>query len=263
MSKLLKLKRWLSLEDAAKHLTVVLEEEVEVKDVLGLALDGHLKLSVYVVNPTPAERGKIVPIEKAQKAPPVTIFGEEYLIKGMLLGIKLNEREVLELNGDPEAIDGLWDLPMIGNERLDVEHERLDLISGPEVNFWESGRTFVESPNGDLYQLKVLPENENEDEDASLQEAWCLPDDAFLVVKTEALLDFLASLSTEQPPQKQPKTRENERPYKLIAQLIKMVLPDADLNRGDQTHGALTGKLVGDEKLAVSPKTLKTYLNKI
>lgn len=41
---LFQLKAWLSLEEAAKHLTIVFGENVTEIDVLRLGLDGHLKL---------------------------------------------------------------------------------------------------------------------------------------------------------------------------------------------------------------------------
>jgi hypothetical protein len=58
--KLFKLKEWLTLPDAAKHLTGVCNEEVTEADILRLALDGHLKLSVNLVNATIARYGKII-----------------------------------------------------------------------------------------------------------------------------------------------------------------------------------------------------------
>ena len=44
MSKLFKLSEWLTLDDAAKHLSTALGEPVKVADVYRLALDGHLTL---------------------------------------------------------------------------------------------------------------------------------------------------------------------------------------------------------------------------
>lgn len=46
MSKLFKLKRWLTVADAAKHLSTVFGEEVTEADVFRFALEGTLKLSV-------------------------------------------------------------------------------------------------------------------------------------------------------------------------------------------------------------------------
>ncbi len=41
MSKLFKLKKWLTIEDTAKHLTSIFDEPVKDYDVLRFALDGH------------------------------------------------------------------------------------------------------------------------------------------------------------------------------------------------------------------------------
>lgn len=60
MSKLFKLKEWLTVPDAAKHLTVVFGEEVTEVDVLQLALEGHLKLSIFIEDISIARPGKIV-----------------------------------------------------------------------------------------------------------------------------------------------------------------------------------------------------------
>ena len=48
MSKLIKLKEWVTIEQAAKHLSGIFEECVTDADVLQLALDGHLKISVNI-----------------------------------------------------------------------------------------------------------------------------------------------------------------------------------------------------------------------
>jgi hypothetical protein len=44
--KLAKLKEWFAVPDAARYLSARLDETVNDSDVLRLALDGHLKLSV-------------------------------------------------------------------------------------------------------------------------------------------------------------------------------------------------------------------------
>jgi len=48
MRKLDNLKNWYSLQDAAKRLTITLGEEVLVKDILQMAVEGHLTLSWYM-----------------------------------------------------------------------------------------------------------------------------------------------------------------------------------------------------------------------
>jgi len=50
MGKLFKLKEWMTVADAARHISSLCEEEVNEADVLRLALDGHLKIAVNLVN---------------------------------------------------------------------------------------------------------------------------------------------------------------------------------------------------------------------
>ncbi len=63
VSWLFKLKKWLTLEDAAQHLSIILGEDVSESDVLHLALGGRLKLSVRFVNHASARRRRVVPLE--------------------------------------------------------------------------------------------------------------------------------------------------------------------------------------------------------
>ena len=53
MKKLLKLREWLTVPEAAGHLSILFGEDVTEADVLRLALDGHLTLSVNFVNIMP------------------------------------------------------------------------------------------------------------------------------------------------------------------------------------------------------------------
>lgn len=48
MSKLHKLKEWYSIEDAAKRLSVTFSELITAKDLIQLAVEGHISLSWYI-----------------------------------------------------------------------------------------------------------------------------------------------------------------------------------------------------------------------
>lgn len=63
--KLLLLKEHILIPDAAKYLTAAFGYEVTKADIFRFALDGHLRMSVYCVNPVPAIGGKIIPITHA------------------------------------------------------------------------------------------------------------------------------------------------------------------------------------------------------
>lgn len=67
MRKLFKLREWLTIDEAARHLTIVLGEDVAQADVLRLGLDGHLTLSVNFINPAMGYLGKVHPYKNVPK----------------------------------------------------------------------------------------------------------------------------------------------------------------------------------------------------
>lgn len=200
-SKLLKFKEWLTVPAAAKHLSVICEEEVSEADILRLALDGHLKLSVNFVNYTYARIGKVVPYKEARRRHFHSILNEKDVSdffeknmtdnlvefkeklsdcdqyqklaimsnyidmpledifhrsdEGRIEGIYIGNGRVLEFeNEHVGSIPGVWDLPMIGGERLDVEHKWQQLTGGPAVTLQNLEGAFVEGSDGVMCRLQ-------------------------------------------------------------------------------------------------------------
>jgi len=77
MSKLIKFKEWLTIEETAKYLSNKWSEPVTEADVLKLGLDKHLKLSVNFVNSVPAKKGKIVSYLEAKRSHKVSLFSKK------------------------------------------------------------------------------------------------------------------------------------------------------------------------------------------
>lgn len=130
MSRLFKLKDWLTVRDAAKHLSTVLSEEVSEADVLRLALDGHLVLSVNIINGTRAREGRRIPKDEVT-------WREVQGLDGKLLklpdGNILSDESALKFGKQIVSLFGVFDLPMFGAESHDVEHRIQDLTDGPAV----------------------------------------------------------------------------------------------------------------------------------
>lgn len=124
LNKLLKLKEWLTVPDAARHLTILFGEEVSEADVLRLALDGQLKLSIFFVNPTLA-----ISVSLPQSTQ------EETEIQRKL-------REYFFREGD--FVRGVWDLVMLGAERSYVEALYHGLTSGVVVDPYTGGAFFTQ-----------------------------------------------------------------------------------------------------------------------
>lgn len=172
VSKLFSLKEWLTLDDAARHLSLLFSEDVTTADVLRLALDKRLKLSVDFVNHATVRRGRLVPLKQCplsivpkdllKSAAPLNITAglshgdlpnlpsdmQDRLRDGELLlvphAIRYREDEFLLLDKKIESISGVWDLPMLGSEELDVLHLYQSLTGGPEITLTNLEGAFVE-----------------------------------------------------------------------------------------------------------------------
>lgn len=158
MSKLFNLKEWLTLADAARHLTIVFDEEVSEADVLRLALDGRLRLSVYLVNKKLALCGRRVSISEAtyKEVPSPDGASTVRLYEGPVLysGGEGEEGQVVELGRELVALLGVYDLPLIGGEWRDIEQQYHDLIGGTFVDHIFLDGAFVEGRDGLICQLQ-------------------------------------------------------------------------------------------------------------
>lgn len=149
MSKLFKLKEWLTLDEAASHISNVLGEPATVADLYRFALDGHLTLSADFVNHTYARKGKWLKTEQVEFK-----LIEHDLLTGEKLStpfsIPLNcemsasEDDWIALEKSVVSIEGVWDLTMAGAEKLDIEHDYQQLTSGLEVTLVAIDGVFVQ-----------------------------------------------------------------------------------------------------------------------
>jgi len=250
-SKLLKLREWLIVPDAARHLSNIFKEEVSEADMLRLALDGQLKLSVYFVSHAHAIRGEVVSYGKKEKE-----------INGGLFRKKINidNDRYLNLEGAVTIIQGVWDLAMVGNERLDVEKKYQTLTNGPKVTLIGFDGAFVTDENGEIYQLqdslaqmhitnsiqnqvnieeekpeellsqhkKDREEYVNERKEKNTADVYYpaagLPQGSVLVVRTKALMELQERLSQEELKKRKPLDIREERTYlNIIGALLEVI----------------------------------------
>ena len=131
MNRLFKLKQWLTLDETATHLSILFDEPVAVADVLRLGLDGHLVLSMEFVNHARAQLGRVmryadVPKTEIPALPPDGVESDETwtMPDGHLID-KVSEltddTRFVHFDDEVVSINGVWDLAMMGNERIDVE----------------------------------------------------------------------------------------------------------------------------------------------
>jgi len=189
MGKLFNLKEWLTVADAAKHLSIVFGEDVTEADVLRLALDRRLRLSVRFVNHAKARCGKVVHLEEVDWKLVPSLNGSGMRLQdagepslktdnvwqapakllallkdvptdewpnwiALPRGLNVDGERFLELSDDVTTLREVWDLPMIGNEQLDIEHEYQNLTGGPAVTLQGLDGAFVEGRDGEMCQLQ-------------------------------------------------------------------------------------------------------------
>ncbi|MCR6652671.1 MAG: hypothetical protein NVV73_14870 [Cellvibrionaceae bacterium] len=149
MSKLLKLKQWLTIEETAKYLTSTLGEEVAASDIFRLALDGHLTLSMHFPNKAHGNLGRISSFEDARKIIYTGVIrghemgGTEGEPKVVIAGDVIGDDQIIDWDDNAVPIDGVWDLMMVASECLDVEHIYQALTSGPEITLTNLAGTFL------------------------------------------------------------------------------------------------------------------------
>lgn len=163
MTKLLKLKKWLTLDEAVNHISSVLGEPVKVADLYRFALDGHLILSADFVNGVRVRKGQWVNFKdvELELITPLVDTGD-----GRLIGIPKNGEFIVDsercirFEKYITTVDGIWDLAMIGSERLDIEHNYQHLVSGPDVTNVCLGGAFIQKDNVVCQVQESVDENE-------------------------------------------------------------------------------------------------------
>ncbi|OCA56560.1 hypothetical protein [Photorhabdus namnaonensis] len=131
MKKLFKLKEWFTLGETARRLTSSFEEEISIADCLSLALDKRLMISVLLDKSVYAVKAKLIKTTmRKQFSDCIKSTTNEGAVLNMLVGERFYTNE--QLDHEYEEIEredvafklphGIYDLPMIGAEELDVMH---------------------------------------------------------------------------------------------------------------------------------------------
>jgi hypothetical protein len=162
MSKLFKLKRFLTLDDAANHISNVLGAPVTLADIYKFALDGHLILSVNFVNIVKAKKVTFIKKEdvKYRKKFAPNILS---LPKGTYANVPINAKYPISRECWLESIDNkvvslseVWDLSMIGTEKLSIKQlYQQEISSDIEVKIPKDMSVYVKGAKG-IYELQLL-----------------------------------------------------------------------------------------------------------
>lgn len=265
MSKLLRFKEWVTVPEAAKRLSTVFEEEVAEADVLRLALDGHLKLSVNLINHCEAKGGRVVSICEARKAQSLD-DPERFVV----LGIPLSAEKIFELHEGIISLQGVWDLPMIGGEKLDIENRYQLLTGGVQVTLMDINGVFLGSQDNGLFQVQADWADSGSRTDLAEGKSWhdperyypdCkLPYDSVLVVRTDALREFEQSIKDVEKITEKP-IASNERNSLLT--IIAALCDYSAIKYQERGAASQIAKLTEELGAPVSDDSVRRALEKI
>jgi len=193
MNKMLALREWLTISDAAAYLAKALNDPVRDADVIRLGIDGLLQLSLNFVNNGLAWLGSL---------PNGELIEDEF---GRVL---LERRE-----SDPQVIDGVWDVMPRGSGEIELLRLEQKMLGGPEVQLWSIAGIFIARPDrsewGQLAALHIRGVDVFSDIVArglplvrihqQHLETLQFPEDAALVVRVDELNAFISAATNSMP----------------------------------------------------------------
>jgi hypothetical protein len=181
MSNILKIKIFFTLEEATAYLSNVLEEPVSLATLYQLISDRQLTLSVRLINQAYALKGQIFECENGDLVELKTELttGEvletshfDYVTDDNSLPISSDRQFVFD--NKAHIVDGMWDLAMLGEELLRVEHLYQNEVNGLQPLLTDAWGFYLKQ--GDIFcrlitrsQEKI---NEIQDDIASGLEFW-------------------------------------------------------------------------------------------
>lgn len=319
MSIKYKLREWLTVQEAAKHLSISFGEDITEADILRLAIEGALSLSIHLLEPVKAQRGGVVRYTEAEidaaiqsgTLPPhlewlsvsaevvssteglyTYAAGDDMMTNilpnspkpiTILISPRIGDDQYLSFDNPLEALCGVWDLPMLGNERLIVQNKYQLLTGVQPIYAIDPKGTFLKRLNGDIYRLMLTSseveflEGPNdylqEMRDSSISEnpelaksmsdynpAFFLPDSSQIVVRTESLREFenlhsATSASVEKP------LNTNERNTLLV--IITALCKRLAIDPTERGAAARIAKLTEENGTPVSDDTVRRILKNI
>jgi hypothetical protein len=129
LSKLFKLRDWLTVPEAAVLLSSVMSEPVTEADILRLVIDGHLQISVLIANPVHAVRNVLISEEEA-----VNLSWEHWENPEQNPAfLWMDGRSAVPDRRFFFVLRGVYDFPVFGAQKQLLEHRYYQLIEGPQI----------------------------------------------------------------------------------------------------------------------------------
>ena len=218
-----KLREWLTLEEAASVLSTALSEDVDASDVLRLVLDEQLKLSIYLPAKTTARCRKLD--DDAPDAP-----------------------------WTPGTIDGVWDVPMVGSAKSQIEQDYQ----------WQRASLYVpkEAPVGALVEQDDLVYQVPLDRGGSDRRPSEFPQGSLLVVRRPVLEEFIRRHAPDPAPTSDPLDKPlGQRERTTLLTIIAALAKEANVDVSTHAKsGEIISNLIAAIGFKVAPNTVAGHL---
>ena len=260
MSKVWKLKRWLQIEQATKHIaTILTDPDVSAADLLHLALEGQLRLSAVFTNHVLARECSFVDAAAVR-------FKEARSLDG-LSTVRLYDGgdifcgpagETFQANGEVFQLsaDEPYELLMAGGERGDVAQRFWELSGIDREETISIDGTFVASRQyREATYFQLLGTAANSDGKRFEYPLGGLPTGAALVISQDEIQRFVSSLKTTSNFELEAKERNSL--LNIIGALVELI---QNPRNGRNSQSAVIDELV--ENFSDAPGVSKRNLEK-
>jgi len=249
----------LTIPEAAALLSKGSGSEVTEAEIIRRGLEGRLTLSVQFESRPLGRLGKTVRPGQAKRVPPETL--SEWDRQPREYQVSENEILLLDLPFQFVAIEGIWDLVMLGPERGDIEY-RYMLSDGRRLTRDHLDGIFLKQPEGKWCQLwEERPDHEGGTRAVPMR---ALPDAAVLVVRTGAL-DEVVRATPAGTLERAPTLESVARPQQGS---VEDADPSAAFDLDDQDLSTTEGRIQAvnrfleccNEESELSPEILRTHI---
>lgn len=247
----------------------MLADSLDAPGVLRLALDGHLTLSMHLVNGAYGRKFKAVDLATVEWEKIRSTDGQHVLKIPAHGRIWIHNQTTYQLMQPVVLLEpGLWDVPLIGGERVDAELKIQQMSFGPEPTSVSLEGVLIKHLNGDLFEIQSRYPKSIIDQWKRKYTEWnkyhpagALPEDSEFVVRTESAEAFIKLALTESEAEEKPlSTRERDTLLTIIGALCK----DAgyEIAKHSKTAGLIqnTAACMG---VSIGESTIEGHLKKV
>lgn len=269
MRKLYKLKRWYSLDDAAKRLTLTLGEPIDPQDLRQLMADGHISAhcnveSVYAIEVAPASLfhgpdSELVQLHRAYGALQNEL---DDIAKLITLGF-------CEQTDIAESLDGTFKIEAIDAKWITSKYWLRAIANGTELEYLNDddvgGNVMLSGEDGKLWQLvskydrqkKHVPWNNAR----NFYPTGSLPHATEIVISKTEIERFESQFLEPTMSEKPLSTTERNTLLVIIAALCAK----AGINHGDPKAASQIERLIAlvGNGASVTDETIRKHLQKI